>query len=109
MAAPVFSTGDVPTATQFNEFLVNIRWARKSANLDRSSTTTFADDPDLTLSVLANAVYEVRCSLLVHSASQAAGDFKMKFTAPAGAVLLATASGYDVAATTNNGVVAAGL
>jgi hypothetical protein len=54
-------------------------------------------------------VYEVRCSLLVHSSSQTAGDFKMKFTGPAGATLLATGYGYDAAATTNNGVVAAGL
>lgn len=109
MAKPIYSTGDVPTATDFNEWLLNVRWARKAANLDRSSTTTFADDPDLTVSVLANAVYEVRCSLLVHSSSQTAGDFKMKFTGPAGATLLATAYGYDAAATTNNGVVAAGL
>jgi hypothetical protein len=109
MVKPIYSTGDVPTATDFNEWLVNTRWARKSANTDRASTTTFADDPDLTLAVLANAVYEVRCSLLVHSANQAAGDFKMKFTAPAGSTLLATAYGYDAAATTNNGVVAAGL
>jgi hypothetical protein len=109
MAKPVYSTGDVPTATDFNEWLVNVRWARKSANLDRSSTTTFTDDPDLTLTVLANAVYEVRSSLLIHSSSQVAGDFKFKFTGPAGAVLLSTVTGYDVAATTNNNVVTTGM
>jgi hypothetical protein len=109
LAKPVYSTGDVPTATDFNEWLVNVRWARKSANLDRSSTTTFTDDPDLTLTVLANAVYEVRSSLLIHSSSQVAGDFKFKFTGPAGAVLLSTVTGYDVAATTNNNVVTTGM
>jgi hypothetical protein len=109
MAAPVFVTDDVPTADQVNDWFVNTRWKRKTANLDRSSTTTFTDDTDLIVAVDANEVYEVRCSLLVHSSSAAAGDFKMKFTAPAGAVMLATATGYDTTATTTNNLVTTGL
>lgn len=109
MAVPVYVTDDVPTADEINDWFVNVRWKRKTANTDRVSTTTFADDPDLSVTVDANEVYEIRCTLLVHSSSQVAGDFKMKFTGPAGATLLATAYGYDAAATTNNGVVAAGL
>jgi hypothetical protein len=109
MAAPVFVTDDVPSADQVNDWFVNVRWKRKTANTDRSSTTTFTDDPDLTVPVDANEVYEVHCSLLIHSSAINAGDFKMKFTAPAGATLLATAYGYDAASATNNDVVAAGL
>jgi hypothetical protein len=109
VAAPIFVTGDVPTASQVNSWFVNTTWARKPNNTDRASTTTFTDDPDLFVNVAANAVYEIRCSLLIHSSNIAAGDFKMKFTAPTGAVMLATLFGYDAAATTNNGIVGAGL
>lgn len=109
MAAPVFSTGDIPTATQVNTWFTNILWARKTANTDRTSTTTFADDPDLTLAVEAGAVYDVRAVLSFHSSSQTASDYKFKFTAPASSTLLAGAVFDDNTGTTLADVVISGL
>lgn len=109
MAKPIFATDDVPSADDFNDWLVNTNWARKGSFTDKTSNVTFSDDPDLSLPVEAGAVYEVWCSLLVHSSNPAAGDFKMKFTAPAGATLAATFWGYDALATTNSNFVGGGL
>lgn len=83
MAKPVFSTGDVPTATQFNDWLVNILFAVKPGDTGRASTTTLADDPDLTVAVPANATYHA--TVILRHNSQPAGDFKYTFTGPAGA------------------------
>lgn len=83
MAIPVFSTGDVPTATQVNNWFVNEICVVKAGNTSRASTTTLADDPDLVFSVDANTKYRVTMMLLV--AAQVANDFKMDFTLPAGA------------------------
>ena len=84
-------------------------FARKTVFTDRAPTVTLADDPELTVAVAANAVYEVLCTLLVHSSSPSGGDFNMKFTGPSGAALAATATGYTTTATTNTGVVATGI
>lgn len=91
MAAPVFATGDVPTAIQVNEYMVNIHYARKLANTNRTSTTTLADDPDLTLPVLANAEYEFICCVFYQS--QTATDIKWNWTAPSGSTCRFTING----------------
>jgi hypothetical protein len=62
-------------------------YARKAADTSRNTTTTHADDPDLTVTVAASAVYSVNCGLYYVSSSQTAGDFKAQFAAPASAVL----------------------
>jgi hypothetical protein len=66
------------------------KFARKTGDTSRNTTTTFANDPDLTVAVTASSVYVVTCNLAYHSSSQSAGDFKMQFTAPAGAALQAS-------------------
>ncbi|MFE7973014.1 hypothetical protein [Streptomyces shenzhenensis] len=55
----------------------------KVTNTDRTSTTTFADDPDLTTTLEANAVYRV--AFYLHYAAMAAAGFKTLWTVPAGA------------------------
>lgn len=55
----------------------------KTANTDRTSTTTFADDPDLTVSLEANAVYFVEMFILY--AALDAADIKTEWTIPSGA------------------------
>lgn len=52
----------VPTVTQSG--VGNFRQVAKAGTTSRASNITPADDPDLTLSVVANAVYEVRCLLV---------------------------------------------
>ncbi len=74
-------------------------YARKAADTSRSSTTTHADDPDLTVTVAASAVYLVNCGLYYHSTSQTAGDFKAQFAAPSGAALQASVFTFAAAST----------
>jgi hypothetical protein len=57
--------------------------AYKSGTTSRSSTTTPSLDPDLQVSVAANAVYEVRASIGYVSASTSAG-IKFDFQLPSG-------------------------
>lgn len=95
MAAPVFSTGDVPTATQFNDWLVNVKFARKPANTSRGSTVTLTDDPDLTIStVAAGAMYHVTACL--RHTSPAAADLAFQWVGPAGATFDHTVSTVTV-------------
>lgn len=58
----------------------------KAANTDRASTTTFADDPDLTCPLDANAVYRVEFTLHYASIDQVsgspAGRFKTMWNVP---------------------------
>lgn len=102
MAAPTYSTGDVPTATEVNQFLTNVNFVRRTSDLTRTSNTTFSDDTTLTLAVQANAIYISRVGLLYHSTSQTAGDFKAQLTAPAGAVGWWTTHAPQAAATSVN-------
>jgi len=59
------------------------RYAYKPAHTDRVSTTTLADDPDLTMQLDANAVYYVEFWL--HYAAMDAVRFKTAWTVPASA------------------------
>lgn len=60
----------------------------KAANTDRASTTTFADDPDLTCALDASAVYRVEFWLHFAAIDQVsgspAGRFKTMWNVPAG-------------------------
>lgn len=67
--------------------------AYKSNNTDRTSTTTLADDPDLTTQLAANAVYRVIFRL--HYAATNIGRFKTAWTTPTGASGSRTAVGPD--------------
>ena len=74
-------------------------YVRKTGDTARSSTTTHADDPHLTLTVAASAVYELDCGLYYVSSSQTAGDFKAQFSAPSGAALQAGVYTFAAAST----------
>lgn len=54
----------------------------KPSSTDRASTTSFADDPDLTYAVAANTVWYVR--FVLHAAALAAADIKTDWTVPSG-------------------------
>lgn len=60
-------------------------FVRKTGSTSRTSTTTLADDPDLQLAVLANAVYEFHGNYRYDG--DAAGDIKLAHVGPASATL----------------------
>lgn len=82
MALPVFSTGDVPSATQVNQWFVNTIFKQKSAN-ENIGVTTLQNDDDLFFTAEANTIYHVTLGLFV--AAQTAQDAKIDFSLPAGA------------------------
>lgn len=83
MAAPVFSTGNVPSATQVNDWFVNVIFARKVANESVSSSVVLQDDNDLFFSVDVNTIYHVTLGLFV--SAQTANDMRIDFSLPSGA------------------------
>ncbi len=58
----------------------------KPADTSRSSTTTLADDPDLIIPVLANAVYVMECYLVAFNTT-ASVNFLHGWSGPSGATL----------------------
>jgi len=91
MALRVFNPGDVLAAADVNEYLVNNRYAIKPADTARFSTTTPANDPDLTIAVDANKTYFVNMTVLF-TAVNGTGDLQFQFTIPAGTVFSGTAT-----------------
>ncbi|MET7429646.1 hypothetical protein ABZT16_11690 [Streptomyces flaveolus] len=69
------------------------RFAWKTANTDRANTTTFTDDPDLTMQLDANAVYHVELHL--HFGAIDAARFRTAWTVPSGASGTRCALGPD--------------
>jgi hypothetical protein len=79
-------TADLDTSMLATEFF-------KTSNTDRSSTTTLANDPDLTATLEASAVYRV--IFYLHFAAIDAARFKTAWTVPSGATGNRTAVGPD--------------
>jgi hypothetical protein len=76
----------IPAGTQIDAAMIQSleeMFAFKSANTDRASTTTLADDPDLTFQLEANAVYRVM--FIMHYAALSAAEIKTQWTTPTGA------------------------
>lgn len=82
MAKPVYATNDVPSADEFNQWLVNTLYARKTANQTVTSSTTLVVDNDLSVAVVANATYWV--NLLLAYGGSASADIKVLLRTPAG-------------------------
>jgi hypothetical protein len=99
MAAPVYVTGNVPSAAEVNSWFVNVLFAIKTSDTGRNTTTTPTDDPHLTIPVAANATYHIHV-VLFHN-SQPAGDLKYTFVGPASSVF-----SYAGATVTLNGSLA---
>jgi len=87
VALPVFTVGQVLTAADVNQYLVNTIAARKTANESVTSSTTLQDDDHLNVTVAANCTYEFTCMLKFDGAL--AGDLKYQFVGPSGATLTA--------------------
>jgi hypothetical protein len=82
MAAPVYVTGNVPSAAEVNSWFVNVLFARKTSDETITSNATLQDDNDLFVTVEANAIYHT--IVLLRYVSQATDDFKTGWTGPAG-------------------------
>src|SRR5262245_1092905 len=73
--------------------------AYKVSNTDRTATTTFADDPDLSLPVVAGAVYQVEMRVYYATPTGAAAPlFKTAWDVPAGSSGNRSATGPGSAA-----------
>ena len=105
MVMRVFNPGDVLAAADVNEQLVNTKYAIKPADTSRASTTTLANDPDLTVSVDANKTYYVQVTI-IYTAVSGSGDLKFAWTVPAGTVFSGTV--MNDATTVNMGAYQAG-
>lgn len=97
MAAPVISTGDIPPASTWNTWFVNILFARKTADESLASSTTLQDDDHLFVSVEASATYHavIEC----HDLAQPAVGMKIGFTGPAGYSFVGNANGPSTGTT----------
>lgn len=84
--AKAWNVGDVLTAADLDSWSVP-NTAVKAVDTSRTSNTTLANDPELTLSVAANVVYRFWCYLNYEGGTQGASDIKWSFTVPAGATL----------------------
>jgi hypothetical protein len=68
---------------------------KKSENTDRSSTTTLADDPHLTLSVPVSGLYRVDVFLVIIGLTGGSGGFKYKLEVANGTTNVVGASGIE--------------
>jgi len=96
VAKPVFVTNDVPPASQWNDWMVNINWARKTVSEDVTSSAVLQDDDQLVVPVTSGAVYRFEAHLN-YDAPTAAG-ITIGWTVPAGAVLQYSAMGPSTTA-----------
>ncbi len=84
MAKPVYGFQDAPTFTEANEFFVNSNFVRKNNVESKVSNTTLGTDLELSVPVVANAMYMVRLIMILSSAVDT-GDIKVLFRTPASA------------------------
>jgi hypothetical protein len=84
---PTLYAGQRMTAALLQALVPDIKY--KSAQTTRASTTTVTDDPDLTTTLEANAVYDVWMLLMAGTAGPASGGtnagLQTKWTVPSGA------------------------
>lgn len=99
MALPTFTVGQVLTAADTNQYLVNTTVARKTATETVTSSAVLQDDDHLTVSVSANCTYEFTCQLRYDGATT--GDLQYQFVGPASATLFATAHQLQATAATS--------
>jgi hypothetical protein len=77
---PVLLAGQRITAALLASMLPLEQW--KTGNTDRAATTTFADDPDLSILLEANSTYRVE--MYLHYAALDAARFKTMWNVPTG-------------------------
>jgi hypothetical protein len=91
MPLPTYVPGQVLNADDVSLWLLH-RFAYKTSDTTRTSTTTLTNDPHLVVPVDASAVYQFNC--LLDYTSGATEDINVTFTAPSGATLDWNGAGY---------------
>lgn len=100
MVAPVFATGDVPTAAQVNSWFVNTKFAYKPTNETIASSTVLQSDDHLLVTVEANAIYHVEA--ILRTASQSAADLQIGWLTPASSSFDWIVHGINAGGSTTN-------
>jgi hypothetical protein len=92
------TSGSKVRASTFSDLITEVRplSAVKTGDTSRVNNTRSAD-PDLTIALPANSVWDFELKLLITSAANAAGDFAADLAYPAGAVVSALTHGLDLA------------
>jgi hypothetical protein len=67
----------------------NVKFVSKPIGTAKASNTTFSADPHLTLAMEANATYVIKLVGFLTGSATAGGDYKWRFTFPAGATVSA--------------------
>ena len=88
--------------SNLNRYLVQNAHVIKSADTSRTSTTTSADDPHLTMYVSANTSYWVQ-AMLIYSGSN--GNFQLRFAGPSGSTFDWVSDSLGGSVTSSFGVV----
>lgn len=101
MGAPVYLTGDVPSATEVNNWFTNITFARKTTTESVTSSTVLQDDDHLFVSIDATTYYEVTC--MIRYDGDPAGDLQTAWSMPGGTSWSYVAAGLDVTTTAYSG------
>ena len=86
MATKQWNVGDVLSAADLNSWAVPLA-AVKVVDTSRASTTTLANDPELSLAVAANVIYRFWAYLDYEGGTTGSSDIKWSFSVPAGATL----------------------
>lgn len=82
---PTILAGQEYTANTIQEFAPLLAW--KTLDTSRSTTTTLAVDPDLTLPIAVSAYYRFLCYLDYEGAAAGTGDLTWNWLVPAGTTL----------------------
>jgi hypothetical protein len=98
MAKPVWATNDIPTATQFNDWLTNVNYVSKGGTESVTSSTTLQNDDYLFVPVVANAIYTLHAMFLYGGAT--AADLKLLLRTPTSGSFTGMATGLVVGAAT---------
>lgn len=98
---PGWLAGQRVTAQRISDSLPQFVWC--TTNLDRASTTTYADDPVLQFTLAANAIYIVEFTLFMGSLTAAAGG-KTVWRVPASADGLRGVTGPGSSAIAENNI-----
>jgi hypothetical protein len=84
MGIPVWAVGQVLSASDVNSWFVPLV-AVKPSDTARSLTTSVTNDPDLQLSLAANAIYDVTAAIQYKGGANGSTDGQCTLNAPSGA------------------------
>ena len=83
MAIPVWAAGQVLSASDVNSWFVPLV-AIKPSDTARTSTTSITNDPDLQVTLAANAIYQITGSLEYKGGTNGSSDIQIQVNGPSG-------------------------